>query len=85
MGPGAEDKGLCHTEQCSPSPPTFRPLGNLLGCCALLPCTQRRWALRLLGDFGWYSQAFLYLGEGPVEGQTWVGSTAPESTERSNP
>lgn len=35
--------------------------------------------------FGWYSQAFLYLGEGPVEGQTWVGSTGPESTERSNP
>lgn len=49
MRTGAEDKGLCHTGQCSPSPPTVSPLGSLLGCCALLPYTQRRWALPLLG------------------------------------
>lgn len=85
MGTGAEDKGLCHTGQCSPSPPTFSPLGSLLGCCALLPYTQRCWALPLLGDFRWYSQAFLHLGEGPVEGQTWLGSTGPDSTKHPNP
>lgn len=87
MGPGAQDRGPYHTGQCSPSPSTFCPLGSLMGCCALLPRTQRRWALPLLGDFGWgwYSEAFLYLGEGPVEGQMWVGSTGPESTEHSNP
>lgn len=49
MRTGAEDKGLCHTGQCSPSPPTVSPLGSLLGCCALLPYTQRCWALPLLG------------------------------------
>lgn len=53
MGPGAQDRGPCHTGQCSPSPSTFCPLGSLMGCCALLPRTQRRWALPLLGDFGW--------------------------------
>lgn len=35
MGTGAEDKGLCHTGQCSPSPPTFSPLGSLLCSAAL--------------------------------------------------
>lgn len=49
MGPGAEDKGLCHTGQCSPSPPTFSPLGSLLGCCALLPCTVGGLRVVLLG------------------------------------